>query len=282
MIRLACVALAALLLGQMARAADALQPQIARLPGVELRYVDSGGAGAPVILLHANTGTIESWAAQIEALRAASYRVIAFDRRGWGSSRPDPASGPQPGTVAGDLDALADHLKLARFDLVGVAGGGFVALDYAAWKPERVGRMIVAATSAQLAEKEMKDFSRRIEFEGFRELPPVHREVGPSYRGANPEGTKRWMEIEEHAQQKGAPSQPLRTPNTYAKLETIATPTLVLAGDADMVSPPGMMRIWSRHLKHASFDFVPDAGHSIAWEQPDAFNARMLAFLAKR
>ena len=282
MIRLVCVALAAMLMATQASATDALQPRTAHLPGVELRYVDSGGAGAPVILLHANTGTIESWATQIDALRAASFRVIAFDRRGWGGSHPDPSSGPQPGTVAGDLDALADYLKLDRFDLVGVAGGGFVALDYAAWKPERVGKMIVAATSGQLAEKEMKDFSKRIEFEGFRALPPVHREVGPSYRGGNPEGTKRWMEIEEHAQQKGAPSQPLRTPNTYAKLETIATPTLVLAGDADMVSPPGMMRIWSRHLKNATFDYVPDAGHSIAWEQPEAFNARMLAFLAKR
>ena len=282
MIRLVCVALAAMLMAAQASATDALQPRTAHLPGVELRYVDSGGAGAPVILLHANTGTIESWATQIDALRAASFRVIAFDRRGWGGSHPDPSSGPQPGTVAGDLDALADYLKLDRFDLVGVAGGGFVALDYAAWKPERVGKMIVAATSGQLAEKEMKDFSKRIEFEGFRALPPVHREVGPSYRGGNPEGTKRWMEIEEHAQQKGAPSQPLRTPNTYAKLETIATPTLVLAGDADMVSPPGMMRIWSRHLKNATFDYVPDAGHSIAREQPEAFNARMLAFLAKR
>ena len=282
MIRLVCGALAAMLMAAPARAAEPLKPQLAQLPGVALRYVDSGGAGAPVILLHANTGMIESWSAQIDALRAASFRVIAFDRRGWGGSQPDPATGPQPGTVAGDLDALADHLKLDRFDLVGVAGGGFVALDYAAWKPERIGKMIVAATSGQLAEKQMKEFSARIEFEGFRALPPVHREVGPSYRGGNPEGVKRWMEIEEHAQQKGAPNQPLRTPNTYAKLETIATPTLVLAGDADMVSPPEMMRIWSRHLQHATFDFVPDAGHSIAWEQPDAFNARMLAFLARR
>ena len=127
----------------------------------------------------------------------------------------------------------------------------------------------------------MKDFSKRIEFEGFRQLPPVHREVGASYRGGNPEGTNRWIELEEHSQQKGAPSQPLRSPNTYAKLETIATPVLVLAGDADIVSPPAMMRIWSTHLKNHEFDFVPDAGHSIAWEKPEIFNKKVLAFLAR-
>jgi pimeloyl-ACP methyl ester carboxylesterase len=127
----------------------------------------------------------------------------------------------------------------------------------------------------------MKDFSSRIEFEGFRKLPPVHREVGPSYRGGNPEGTKLWMEIEEHAQQKDAPEQKLRTPNSYAKIEKITTPTLALAGDADMVSPPEMMRRWSSHLQSGEFDFVPEAGHSIAWEQPDVFNAKVLDFLRR-
>ena len=262
-------------------AADRPTPVSVELPGVKLRYVDTGGSGVPVVLLHANTGAIESWEPQISAFSAAGYRVVAFDRRGWGGSVADPATGPQPGSVAGDLDALADYLKLARFHIVGVAGGGFVALDYAAWKPERVRSLVVAATSAQLDEKEMKDFSKRIEFQGFRQLPPVHREVGASYRGENPEGTKRWMELEEHSQQKDAPSQSLRTPNTYAKLETIATPVLALAGDSDMVSPPGMMRIWSRHLKAGEFDFVADAGHSIAWERPDAFNEKVLGFLAK-
>ncbi len=256
-------------------------PKSVALPGVTLRYIDTAGAGVPVVLLHANTGTIESWATQIPDFVQAGYRVIAFDRRGWGGSLADPATGSQPGTVAGDLDALASVLKLSPFHIVGVAGGGFVALDYAAWRPERVRSLVVAATSAQLDETEMKDFSKRIEFQGFRDLPPVHREVGASYRGGNPEGTKRWMELEEASQQKGAPSQALRTPNTYAKLEAIATPTLVLAGDSDMVSPPAMMRIWSAHLKNHEFDFVPDAGHSISWEQPALFNAKALAFLAR-
>jgi pimeloyl-ACP methyl ester carboxylesterase len=261
--------------------ADGVQPKVADLAGVRLRYVDTGGSGVPLVLLHANTGTIESWDRQIADFAAAGYRVIAFDRRGWGGSVADPATGPQPGTVAGDLDMLANDLRLPKFDIVGVAGGGFVALDYAAWKPERVRAMVVAATSGQMAEAEMKDFSRRIEFQGFRELPPVHREVGPSYRGGNPDGVKRWMEIEEKARQPGAPEQKLRTPNTYAKIATIPTPTLVLAGDADMVSPPEMMRRWSSHLPNKEFDFVPDAGHSIAWEQPDSFDRKVLDFLAR-
>src|SRR5580692_7262075 len=105
----------------------------AELPGVKLWFTDTGGAGVPVVLLHPNTGTVEIWQPQIAAFAAAGYRVIAFDRKGWGRSLPDPASGAQPGSIAGDLDALADHLKLEKFHLLGVAGGGFIALDYAAW-----------------------------------------------------------------------------------------------------------------------------------------------------
>jgi pimeloyl-ACP methyl ester carboxylesterase len=251
----------------------------AELPGVKLWFTDTGGAGAPIVLLHANTGTSEGWEAQVAAFARQGYRVIAFDRRGWGKSLADPATGPQPGSVADDLDALADHLKLDKFHLVGVAGGGFISIDYAAWRPERLRSLVVAASTGQFAEKEMRDFTARVEIPELRKQAAVYREVGPSYRGANPEGTKRWIEIDAHAQQPGAPSQPLRTPNTFAKLAAVTMPVLVMAADADLLAPPALMRAWAAHLKNYEWATVPDSGHAIAWEHPDIFNAHVLAFI---
>src|SRR5450432_3140939 len=95
----------------------------AELPGVKMWFTDTGGPGPPLVLLHANTGNSAVWEPQVGAFARAGYRVIAFDRRGWGKSIANPATGPQPGTIAGDLDALADHLKLDSFNLLGVAGG---------------------------------------------------------------------------------------------------------------------------------------------------------------
>ena len=253
----------------------------ADLPGVKLWFLDTGGSGTPVVLMHANTGTSAVWERQLEAFSHAGYRVIAFDRRGWGKSMADPASGPQPGSIAEDLDALADHLKLGKFHLVGVAGGGFAALDYAGWHPQRLRSLVVAASTGQLSDQAMVDFTSRIEIAALRKLPAVYREVGPSYRGSDPEGTKRWIEIDEHAQQPGAASQPLHSPNTFAKLEAIPTPTLVLAADADLLAPPAMMRLWATHVKHHEWALVPEAGHAIAWEQPDVFNDKVLAFLKR-
>jgi pimeloyl-ACP methyl ester carboxylesterase len=253
----------------------------AEIPGVKLWFTDTGGAGTPIVLLHANTGTSESWATQATAFARQGYRVIAFDRRGWGKSVADPTTGPQPGSVAGDLDALADHLKLDKFHLAGVAGGGFVSIDYAAWRPQRLRSLVVAASTGQFAEREMRDFTARIEIPELRRQPAVFREVGPSYRGANPEGTKRWIEIEEHAQQPGAPAQPLRTPNTFAKLDALTMPVLVIAADADLLAPPALMRAWAAHLKTHEWATVPDSGHAIAWEHPDVFNESVLAFVKR-
>ena len=253
--------------------------QYLELPGVKLWFTDTGGAGTPIVLLHANTGTSESWEAQATTFAREGYRVIAFDRRGWGRSLADPATGPQPGSVAGDLDALADYLKLDKFHLVGVAGGGFVSIDYAAWRPERLRSLVVAASTGQFAEKEMRAITARVEIPELRKQDAVYREVGPSYRATNPEGTKRWIEIDEHARQPGAPAQPLRTPNTFAKLASITMPVLVMAADADLLAPPALMRAWAAHLKNYEWATVPDSGHAIAWEHPDVFNGHVLAFV---
>jgi pimeloyl-ACP methyl ester carboxylesterase len=267
------------------RAANAVDNSLpgafAELPGVKLWFTDTGGSGVPIVLLHANTGTSAVWENQIASFSQAGYRVIAFDRRGWGRSIANPATGPQPGSIADDLDALAESLKLDRFHLLGIAGGGFAALDYAAWRPERLRSLVIAASTGQMAEKEIADFVARLEIPGLRKLPAVYREVGPSYRGANPDGTQRWIEIDEHARQGDAPAQPLRTPNTFAKIETIATPTLVMAADADLLAPPALMRIWADHMKNHEWAVVTDSGHAMAWEQPDIFNEKVLAFIKR-
>jgi pimeloyl-ACP methyl ester carboxylesterase len=261
----------------------AAEPQgaYADVPGVRLWYTDTGGKGTPIILLHANTGTSVNWAPQDAAFSREGYRVIAFDRRGWGKSIAKPETGPQPGSIAGDLDALVTALKLDHFYLLGIAGGGFAALDYAAWHPEHLRGLIIAASTGSFSDKQMTDFVQNIAIPGLDKLPGQYIELGLSYRGTDPEGVARWVDIEEHARQPNAPSQPLHTPNTFAKVEAIPTPTLVLCADADLYAPQALMRTWAGHIKHHDWVVIDDAGHSVSWERPDAFNAAVLNFLRR-
>jgi pimeloyl-ACP methyl ester carboxylesterase len=252
------------------------------LPGVKLWFTDSGGSGEPVILLHPNTGTSETWEPQIAALSKAGYRAIAFDRRGWGKSFADKTQSTQPASIAGDLDGLVNHLKLDKFHLLGVAGGGFIAMDYAAWRPEKLRSLIIGASTGMIEDKEIAEFIARIAIPGIRDLSSHYREIGPSYRGANPEGVKRWIEIDEHARQPGAGFQPsMRSLNTLAKIATIATPTLVIAADADLLAPPALMRIWAAHVRKHEWAVIHDAGHAMTWEQPGRFNDIVLDFLRR-
>jgi pimeloyl-ACP methyl ester carboxylesterase len=252
------------------------------LPGVKLWFTDTGGTGVPIVLLHPNTGTSAIWEGQTPAFSQAGYRVIAFDRRGCGKSMADPATGAQPGSIAEDLDALAGYLKLDNFHLVGTAGGGFAALDYAAWRPQRLRSLVVGASTGAIADKEIADFIACIAIPEIRKQSAHYREIGPSYRGANPDGVRRWIEIDEHARQPGAAFQPsLHTPNTLAKIATIPTPALIIAADADLLAPPALMRIWAARMQNHEWAVIHDAGHAMAWEQPGAFNDKVLDFVRR-
>lgn len=255
--------------------------KFADLPGVRLWYSDSGGTGVPLILLHANTGNADGWQYNIPGFAAAGYRVIAFDRRGWGRSTANPQTGPQPGTIADDLHALAEYLKLDRFHLVGVAGGGFAAYDYVLWHPERLRSLVVAASGGAIVDEELSKLREKTSLPNFRNWPPEFREVSMGYMATNPAGLKLWLEIHDNSIQKGVSAQPQRQTITFAKLATIRVPTLLMPGDQDLQAPPWVMRRQLAHIPGAEFVVLPEASHSINWEQPEAFNLAVLQFIER-
>jgi pimeloyl-ACP methyl ester carboxylesterase len=254
----------------------------AQLPGVRLWYTDTGGSGIPVVLMHAATGSSRVWEYQIPAFTKAGYRVIAFDRRGWGRTTID-SPGSTSGTAADDLLALMDQLRIDRVHLVGTAAGAFVSIDFALSFPKRLRSVVVANSIGGVQDEEFLELGRRIRPPPFGELPPEVREVSPSYRASNPEGTRRWVELERISRPPGppSPSQPLRNRITFSLLETIAVPTLLLTGDADMYAPPPVLKMFAARIKHAESVIVPEAGHSTYWEQPDVFNRAVLSFIRK-
>jgi pimeloyl-ACP methyl ester carboxylesterase len=274
---------AALLPGQTPSAADTIVHEAyVTVPGARIFYRDTGGNGVPVVLLHAATGSSRVWEYQIPAFVAAGYRVIAFDRRGWGRTEINAAES-QPGTAADDLLALLDQLHLDRVHLAGTAAGGFAALDFALSYPQRLRSLVVANSIGGVQDEDFLNMGRRIRPPQFDALPPDFRELGPSYRAANTAGTEHWKELEKISRPPGptAPAQPLRNHITFALLESIKTPTLLLTGDADLYAPPPVMRLFATRIKASEFLVIPEAGHSTYWEQPELFNRAVLSFLGK-
>src|SRR5437868_6100734 len=90
-------------------------------------YYEDHGSGQPVILIHGYPLSSASWEKQVPALLDAGYRVIAYDRRGFGKSN-QPTTGYNYDAFAEDLHQLISHLRLRNFALVGFSmGGGEVA-----------------------------------------------------------------------------------------------------------------------------------------------------------
>ncbi|HEX5227604.1 MAG TPA: alpha/beta hydrolase [Bryobacteraceae bacterium] len=253
----------------------------ATVPGARIFYRDTGGSGTPAILLHAATGSVRVWDSLMAAFTSAGYRVIAFDRRGWG--RTEITDSSLPSTAADDLAALLDQLHIDRAHIVGTAAGGFVALDFVLSYPKRVRSLVVASSIGAVQDLDYLEMTRRIRPAGFDAMPPEFREVGPSYRAGNPEGTARWVELEKISRPPGPrlPAQPMRNHVTFAMLEAIQAPTLLLTGDADLYAPPPVLKLFSARIKGSETLIIPEAGHSAYWEQPEIFNRAVLAFLGK-
>jgi pimeloyl-ACP methyl ester carboxylesterase len=248
-----------------------------------LWYLDSGGDGVPLVFLHANTGTSATWDPQVSHFARAGFRVLALDRRGWGASVAEPSTGPQPGSVAEDLEALLIHLGIGAIHLVGAAGGSFSALDFAAWRPERVKTLVAAVSTGMIVDEEIAGFIERISVPGLRAPnPAVYREVSAGFRGSNPVATKQWAEAESRARQPDGDVALVRTPNTYAKLRLIECPVLAIAAGADLIAPPAMMRLWAAQLRDVEFVTIAEAGHALSYEDPVAFNSCVEEFVRRR
>jgi non-heme chloroperoxidase len=111
---------------------------------IELYYEDHG-SGSPVVLIHGWPLSGRSWEDQVPALVEAGYRVVTYDRRGFGKSS-QPFGGYDYDTFAADLDALLTHLDLRDATLVGFSmGGGEVARYIGRYGSDRVAKTVLAA-----------------------------------------------------------------------------------------------------------------------------------------
>src|SRR5712671_2678251 len=246
----------------------------ADIPDTRLWYWDTDGTGTPIVLLHPATGSGLIWGYQQPVLAKAGYRVIAYSRRGYiNSATFDPA---KRGIGAEDLRALADHLGLGRFHLVASAAGGSIASDFAFSYQTRLLTLTISSNSFGVRDGEIAKAASFIRPKGWDDMPAEFRELGPSYRAANPEGVKVWMELEHKALIGREFRQPLKNEITQARLKELKLPVLLVAGAADMSTPPSISRMIAAEIAGSRVAFIPESGHSSYWEQPELFNRAVL------
>jgi pimeloyl-ACP methyl ester carboxylesterase len=251
---------------------------LADLGSVKLWYWDTGGPGDAVVLLHPGSGSAEAFPYQQPVFAAAGYRVICYSRRGQFKS--ELGSDSESCFAADDLLALMDHLEVDRFHAVGTALGGYVGLDVALSRPERLQSLVLASSMMGIVEPDYQKTLAELRPRPFGELPAEVREVGPSYRAANPEGVAEWKA--RHDRAGNSATVRLRNKFTWEALARLRVPTQLMTGDADLWIPPFLLRRVGETIPNSRVVIVPDAGHALQWERPDAFNAAVLDFIGER
>lgn len=258
----------------------------------ELYYWDTGGNGETVLLVHAGTGSAFVWTYQQQALVAAGYRVVAYSRRGYRESDTGPIDDegnalPGSGRPLDDIEALARHLRLERFHLLGHAAGGGIANGYVKVHPQRIISLTSVAALQSIAEADWSTPMNSIRPPGaagvagaFNSNPAEFREVGPSYRWANPQGLAAWMDLE-HGNRPATVNHAAGIEVSWSDIESRTFPTLLIGGDADLYVPPAMYRYLHSRVPASELHIVPEAGHSVYWEQPEVFNGLLVDFLAR-
>ena len=252
---------------------------VAQLADTQLYYWDTGGDGQPIVLMHPNSGSALIWGYQQPAFAKAGYRVIAYSRRGYTNSAPIVEG--KAGNAADDLLALVDALGIRKFHMVAAASGGTTAAEFAVVHPDRLYSLTVSSNTLGLRSGEIRKMAQSILPKNWDDIvPPEIQELGPSYRAANPDGVRHWLELE-HKAWVGSVRGQGRREMTEEKLAQLKVPVLLIAGAADLSTPPSISRLLQSRIPNSELVVAPESGHSVYWEQPEIFNKAVLDFIGK-
>jgi 3-oxoadipate enol-lactonase len=257
---------------------------IARVAGADIAY-DDIGRGATVVFLHAFPLDRTMWAPQTSAI-AGQYRCLSVDARGSGESSAKPPF--EMDRFADDVIAVLDASGVLRATIVGLSMGGYIA--FALWRrhPERVRGLVLADTRAtadapdtRARRRELIELARGTGPEAVAERQIIGV-LGKTTRERRPDvvATARAMMLNSRVDGiVGAIEAMLARPDSTSILPTISVPTLVIAGDEDVITPPKEARAMSAAIPGSRVEILSGAGHLSNLERPAAFNAVLTEFL---
>jgi pimeloyl-ACP methyl ester carboxylesterase len=253
-----------------------------RVGEIELAY-DVRGDGPALVLLHAFPFDRRMWSENQAAL-ARDRRVVAVDLRGFGESPPSEKP-PSLEDYADDVARLLDGLGVPMASIAGLSMGGYVALAFARRHAARLAALMLADTRAAADSPE----ARQARADGIAKL----RAGGTSEflegipfrllsRHADEDLRRRVRGLaEQRPQAMMAALAAMRDrPDRTAELAEIATPTLVIAGGEDTLTPAAEMRAMARAIPGAELVELAGVGHLSNLEAPDRFNDAIARFLA--
>lgn len=246
---------------------------IVQVNGHRLYYQTRGRNGAPwVVLLHHGLGATLSWRKQIDPLLAAGYRLLLYDRWGYGKSEPRPALDvPVFEHDIEDLRALLEGLGIQRAALVGHSDGGTISLSFAARYPDRVNAVVTVAAHIYLEEKMLPGIES-IEAR-FANQPRLREGLIRLHGDKAAQVVENWVRAWREPHLREWDMRPL--------LSDVSAPTWVVQGDADEYATPRHAQDIAAGLPDADLWLPEGCPHMLPQVCAEAFNQRLTEFLLR-
>jgi 3-oxoadipate enol-lactonase len=254
--------------------------------GITLNCQLEGDGPETLVLVNGLADDLVSWDFQVPAFLEAGLRVLRFDNRGIGES--DAPAGPYTSRMlADDAKALVDELGLDRFHMMGVSMGGMIAQEFAIAHPQMLRSLTLACTYAAPGEFCSRMFSMWADLAPQLGVPFVMRDV-TLWAFTVPFFDERTDDLREFEAAMAEIAMPvdaylsqlnvIQHHDTTSRLGGITVPTLVLAGEEDILIPVRLSRRLHDGISGAQWTTVP-GGHACLWETPEPFNNAVIDFV---
>jgi pimeloyl-ACP methyl ester carboxylesterase len=262
-------------------------------------YYEDYGSGKTVVLIHGWPLSSSSWEKQIPSLMEAGYRVIAYDRRGFGQSS-KPASGYNYDTLAEDLNKIMTKLNLRAAALVGFSmGGGEVARYLGKYGSERVSKAVFMSAIPPFLLK-TSDNPEGVDgsvFDGMKKAIKADRPAflteffSNFYNVDILKGTKISDEVVRLSWNIGSSASPKGTLDCVSawlvdfreELKRINIPVLIMHGDGDRILPLAATgKRTPEFVKGSRLVVIKGAPHGMNWTHAEEINRELLVFLNEK
>jgi len=249
-------------------AAAPASAEYAAVHGLKM-YYEVHGNGPPLVLLHGGTGSIENFRKNIPDL-SKGHRVFAVEQMGHGRTADDPKRAFHYHDMAEDTVELLKQLKIESAIFVGWSDGGVVGLDLAMHHPALVKKLVISGANASPSGTATLD-AHAVKW--LREVKPEEWPFRDAYVRLSPDGAAHFPAFLGRLK-----TMWLSEPSwTREQLATIKSPTLVVAGDHDMVLLRHTVDIFEA-IPGAELWIAPNSGHDVPKARATQFNETMAAF----
>jgi non-heme chloroperoxidase len=264
---------------------------------LKVHVVADAGAGRPVVLIHGWPLSGESWSAQVPALKDAGYKVVTYDRRGFGKS--DPGDSYDYDALSDDLDNVLSDLDLTDVTLVGFSmGGGEVARYISRHGEDRLHSVVFAAAvppallqsddnpDGPLTKEAADEMRSGLEDDRdgfFEDFITTFFSAGDDLKVSD-EQRKDAVALCQQSNQEAALGcmEAFATTDFREDLKKIDVPVLVIHGDSDGIVPfEGSGKRTHESIDGSELVLIEGAPHGFNLSHDDEFNAALLEFLDK-